>query len=222
MCASAVRCLAHGPRWRNDAVPMTAIAPIIAFVPVAALLTITPGTDTMLVLRTAGLAGAGPAARAALGIALGCLAWGLAVATGLGALLVASPVIFGWVRLLGAVYLGWIGIGLIVRAGRGVPAGMAGAAGTAFRRGLLTNLLNPKIGVFYLTLLPQFLPPGAGAGAGLMLAGIHIVLTLIWFALLIGAAARIAPALADRRLARAIDRACGAVFIGFGVRIALA
>jgi threonine/homoserine/homoserine lactone efflux protein len=196
-------------------------AVLLAFVPVAALLTITPGTDTMLVLRTAGLGDRRAAWLAALGIALGCLAWGGAVAFGLGALLVASPTAFAWLRIVGAAYLGWVGIGLIVRV-RHAAKPHQSAAGTAFRRGLLTNLLNPKVGVFYLTLLPQFLPPGThDAGAGLMLAGIHVVLTLVWFAALIGFAHTLTPVMARPAFARWIDRACGVVFIGFGAKLAL-
>jgi len=200
---------------------MIAAAALIAFVPVAALLTITPGTDTMLVLRTAGLGDWRAAWLAALGIAIGCLVWGAAVAFGLGALLVASPMAFAWLRLAGAVYLGWVGIGLIVRTRR-APQPSEGAARTAFRRGLLTNLLNPKVGVFYLTLLPQFLPPGTrDAGAGLMLAGVHVLLTLVWFAALIGFARSLTPIMARPAFARWIDRVCGVVFIGFGAKLAL-
>ena len=199
---------------------MSGGAAVLAFVPVAALLTITPGTDTMLVLRTAGLGDLRAAWLAALGIALGCLVWGGAVAFGLGALLVASPVAFAWLRIAGAAYLAWIGIGLIVRARKVAQPG-AGASRAAFRRGLLTNLLNPKVGVFYLTLLPQFLPPGAQAGAGLMLAGVHVLLTLVWFAVLIGFARGLVPVLANPAFARWIDRVCGLVFIGFGAKLAL-
>jgi len=200
---------------------MIAAASLWAFVPVAALLTVTPGTDTMLVLRTAGLGGARAAMLAALGIALGCMVWGLVVALGLGTLLVASPIAFGWLRALAALYLGWIGINLIVRLHRG-DTNTPAQSGTAFRRGLLTNLLNPKVGVFYLTLLPQFLPPGtADAGAGLMLATVHVALTLIWFAALIGFARSLAPVMASPAFARWIDRICGAVFIGFGAKLAL-
>ena len=194
---------------------------LIAFVPVAALLTVTPGTDTMLVLRTAGLGGLRTAWLAALGIAIGCLVWGIAVAFGLGALLVASPVAFAWLRVAGAVYLCWVGIGLLARTRQALQPGQA-AVRTAFRRGLLTNLLNPKVGVFYLTLLPQFLPPGTrDAGAGLMLAGIHVMLTLVWFAALIGFARTLAPIMAKPAFARWMDRVCGLVFIGFGAKLVL-
>jgi len=201
---------------------MIGAATLLAFVPVAALLTITPGTDTMLVLRTAGLTGARPAMMAGLGIALGCLAWGLAVALGLGALLVASPVAYGWLRAMAALYLGWIGLTLLLRPHRAGAAGPAPAA-AAFRRGLLTNLLNPKVGVFYITLLPQFLPPGTSdPAAGLMLAGVHVALTLVWFALLIGFARVLAPLLTSPAFARAIDRTCGVVFVAFGLKLAAA
>ena len=184
---------------------MIAGAVLIAFVPVAALLTITPGTDTMLVLRTAGLGGARPAALAALGIALGCMVWGLAVALGLGALLVASPIAFDWLRMAGAAYLAWLGAGLIVRPHHPGRA-LAETSATAF-----------------LTLLPQFLPRGqVDPAAGLMLAGVQVALTLVWFALLIGFARSLAPLITSPAFTRIIDRVCGAVFIGFGLKLALA
>ena len=201
---------------------MIGAATLLAFVPVAALLTVTPGTDTMLVLRTAGIGSTRAATLAALGIALGCLVWGLAVALGLGALLVASPVAFGWLRVVAALYLGWIGVGLLIGPHRAGGAGPA-LAGSAFRRGLLTNLLNPKVGMFYGTLLPQFLPPGSSDPvAGLTLAAIHVALTLVWFALLIGFARSLAPLLHSPAFARGIDRVCGVVFVGFGLKLALA
>jgi threonine/homoserine/homoserine lactone efflux protein len=191
---------------------------LLAFVPVAALLTITPGTDTMLVLRSAGLDGARAAWLAALGIALGCLAWALMVALGLGALIVASPTAYRWLRVAAALYLAWIGIGLILRPRQGLAAN--GSDGPAFRRGLITNLINPKVGVFYLTLLPQFLPPGSGAADAIALAGVHIALSLAWFALLIGFARRLAPLLASPAVIRRIDRLCGVVFVGLGAKLA--
>lgn len=194
---------------------------ILAFVPVALLLTMTPGTDTLLVLRTAGLVGRSAAVRAGLGIALGCLIWGAAVAVGLGALIVASPAAFAVLRGAGAVYLAWIGITLILApSGKARETG-APAARLAFRRGLVTNLVNPKIGVFYLTLLPQFLPQGAPWSAGLVLAAVHVALTLLWFAALIGTTRIIAPWLARATVRRAMDRVSGAVFIGFGAKLAL-
>ncbi len=200
---------------------MIAGSALLAFIPIAALLTITPGTDTLLVLRTASLDSARAAASAGLGIALGCLVWGLVVASGLGALLIASPLIFDWLRIAGAAYLAALGIGLMVGP---QPPGHAARAlpGTAFRRGLLTNVLNPKVGAFYLTFLPQFLPRGTvDPTAGLLLASVHVLLTLVWFAILIGFAQRLSPLMNNRAFTRSIDRVCGVVFIGFGLKLAL-
>lgn len=209
---------------------MTAVPPllasVLAFLPVAALLSITPGADTLLVLRTAGLAGARAAVFAALGVGLGCMGWGLLVALGLGAVLVASPLAFAWLKAAGALYLAWIGMALL-RGGKTPqgpavePARRTGAL-IAFRRGFLTNLLNPKVGVFYLTLLPQFLPQGPGmAMAGLVLAAAHVLVSLLWFAVMIVFAARLAPMLARPAVSRGLDRLCGVVFIGFGAKLAL-
>ncbi|MDE2462755.1 MAG: LysE family transporter [Alphaproteobacteria bacterium] len=203
---------------------MTTAQALAAFTLAAAILTITPGLDTAMVLRTAASEGAGSARRAALGIAPGCLTWGGLVAIGLGALLAASPALFLLLKWVGAAYLAWLGLGLILR-----PHGMAlldagtpRAPDAAFRRGFLTNLLNPKVGVFYLTFLPQFVPDGANAaGFSFLLAAVHVLLSLIWFSVLIFATARISRLLSDPDIARTLDRIAGGVFMGFALRLAL-
>ncbi len=129
-----------------------------------------PGLDTALVLRAAAVEGPKRAALAGLGVVLGCLVWGAAVAAGLGALLAASHTAFTILKWAGAAYLLWLGIGLIAQAARRVRAGSrrGPAAGGDFawmRRGLITNLLNPKVGVFYVSLLPQFTGPGRAGRA---------------------------------------------------------
>ena len=165
---------------------------MLAFVAAASLLTVTPGVDTAIVLRTATLEQRRQAVLAAAGIALGCLAWGVSVSLGLGALLQASELAYTVVKLAGAAYLIWLGSGLLYWPRASFDAGaetmMPSARGQAFWRGLLTNLLNPKVGVFYVTFLPQFVPLGADvAGYSLFLACLHVLLTLAWFAVLIAA-----------------------------------
>ena len=199
---------------------------LIAFTLAAALLTMTPGLDTALVLRTATVDGGRRAWFAAIGICLGCLAWGATVAAGLGVLLAASELAYTLLKYAGAAYLVWLGLKLILSKredfGVAVPAGGGDAAWLWFRRGLLTNLLNPKVGVFYVSFLPQFVPPGSGVAATtLLLAVIHALLGLAWFAALILATRPVATALRRPRTIRWLDRATGSLFLLFAARLAL-
>jgi threonine/homoserine/homoserine lactone efflux protein len=217
---------------------MSDLALLLAFMGAAAALTLTPGVDTALVLRAALVQGRCPAALAALGIGLGCLAWGGCVALGLGALLQASEWAYTALRLAGAAYLVGTGARLLLKprsamsavsaasdegTGEGVcAAGSADEAAEAFRRGLLTNLLNPKVGVFYLSFLPQFVPSGASVAIHTFaLAGIHVALSLAWFAVLIVATAPLQEWLRRPVALRALDRLAGCVFLVFGIRLAV-
>ncbi|HYE27482.1 MAG TPA: LysE family translocator [Allosphingosinicella sp.] len=203
---------------------MSPLAPsLIAFTLAAALLTVTPGLDTALVLRTAAAEGARRALAAALGICLGCLAWGALVAVGLGVLLQASELAYRLLKWAGAAYLLYLGLRLILVQRRAGPAdgGPAPDRSSWFLRGLLTNLLNPKVGAFYVSFLPQFVPAGASVPATtLLLAAIHTALGLLWFLLLIGATRPLARALRSVKLVRALDRLTGGVLIFFGLKLA--
>lgn len=203
---------------------MTAAA-LIAFVLAAGLLTVTPGIDTALVLRTAGVEGARKAALAGLGIALGCLAWGVFVALGLGLLLQASELAYTILRWAGAAYLVWLGVRLIRSPREGLvqdEAEATGGGGAWFWRGLLTNLLNPKVGIFYVSFLPQFIPAGADVqSTTILLAAIHAGLGLAWFGALILATRPIAAALRRPGTVRLLDRLTGGLFLLFGARLAL-
>jgi threonine/homoserine/homoserine lactone efflux protein len=205
---------------------VTVAQALAAYVVAAGLLTLTPGLDTALILRTAAVEGPRRAGLAALGIITGCLVWGAAVALGLGALLAASRLAFEVLRWAGAAYLLWLGLNLVLRPrDRFELSGAAGAGGgdlAWMRRGLLTNLLNPKVGVFYVSFLPQFLPDGAAAGPFIfLLAAIHAALGLAWSAALIAATRPIAGALRKAAVVRWLDRLTGGVFVGFGLRLAL-
>lgn len=208
---------------------MTVVESLLAFTLAASILTVTPGLDTALVLRTAAAGGPGPAGFAAVGIGLGCLAWGAIVSLGLGALLAASAVAFAIVKYVGAAYLVWLGLQLLLWPRSTVAPPQDDAAGVqretraALRRGFLTNMLNPKVGVFYVTFLPQFIPAGASvASYSFLLAFIHVVLGLLWFAALIAATAPMGRFLNRTRVVKTLDRLCGGVFIAFGVKLALA
>ena len=203
---------------------MTAVTTaLIAYTAAAGLLTITPGLDTAMVLRTAAVEGHRTAALAALGIVLGCLAWGAAVALGLGVLLAASSFAYTALKWAGAAYLAWLGIKLILRPRSRFDVGVGGGQqGNWLARGFLNNLLNPKIGVFYVSFLPQFVPAHVAAAPFIfLLAAIHAVLGVIWFTALIAATSPIKRWLARQAVVRWIDRITGAVFIGFGLRLAL-
>lgn len=203
----------------------TLLPSLIAFTLAAALLTVTPGLDTALVLRTAGVEGARRAFSAGLGICLGCLVWGAVVALGLGMLLAASELAYTILKWAGAAYLLWLGVQLILSkrddfASAGAPAAHATSLAW-FSRGLLTNLLNPKVGIFYVSFLPQFVPAGANVPLiTLLLAAIHAALGLAWFALLIAATRPLAGALRRPRVIRTLDRLTGGLFILFGARLA--
>ena len=200
---------------------------VLSFAVVATVLTLTPGLDTALVLRAALAQGRREAAATAGGIVAGLLVWGAAAAVGVSALLTASTVAFDVLRYAGAAYLVWFGARLLLRAARPRPqdalpgTAPARTAWRAARVGLLTNLLNPKVGVFYVALLPQFLPTGSDPLAvGLLLAGVHGAISLLWFALLILLAGVLGRWLRRPRTTRAIDGVTGATLIGFGVRLA--
>ena len=199
-------------------------AALIAFVAAAALLTLTPGLDTAMVLRTAAVEGPRRAAMAALGVICGCLAWGAGVALGLGVLLAASSLAYTALKWAGAAYLAWLGIKLMLRPRSrfDLAASAASGGGGWWGRGLLTNLLNPKVGVFYVSFLPQFVPPHVAAAPFIfLLAAIHAVLGALWFAALIAATSPLQRWLQRQAVVRWLDRVTGAVFVGFGLRLAL-
>jgi threonine/homoserine/homoserine lactone efflux protein len=204
---------------------MTSVyASLIAFTAAASLLTIAPGLDTALVLRTAATRGSRSAALAGLGIATGCFGWAALVALGLGALLAASQLAYTALRWVGAAYLVWTGYQMLRHPSRSFlpPAATPSDQGVAFTTGLLTNLLNPKVGVFYVSFLPQFVPDGvAVAPYILMLGAIHAVLGLIWFTSLILATRPLASFLRRPRVVQTCDRLTGGMFVAFGVGLAL-
>lgn len=206
---------------------MSVVQALAAFSAAAFLLTITPGLDTAIVLRTAAAEGPKRAALAAVGVITGCLVWGAAVALGLGVMLQASTMAFTVIRWAGAAYLVWLGIGLIMKPRErfdlsGPPARRGDGEAAWLRRGFLTNLLNPKVGVFYISFLPQFLPQGVAAGPFIfLLAVIHGAMGLAWFALLIAATRPLTGILLRAPVVRWLDRLTGGVFLAFGVRLAL-
>jgi threonine/homoserine/homoserine lactone efflux protein len=211
---------------REDAHVSFATA-VLSFALVALALTLTPGLDTALVLRSALTRSRREAAATAAGIVTGLFVWGAAAAVGISALLTASHLAYDALRYAGAAYLLWFGLRLVVRAVRGAPvsdpdADVQSSVWRAARQGLVTNLLNPKVGVFYVALLPQFLPAGsAPLGMGLLLAGVHGLISVVWFAVLIVLAAALGRWLRRPATVRAIDGVTGTTLVGFGVKLAL-
>jgi threonine/homoserine/homoserine lactone efflux protein len=197
---------------------------LVAYVAAASLLTITPGLDTALVLRTAAMGSPRRAALAGLGIVTGCLVWAALVALGLGALLAASKLGYAILRWTGAAYLLWVGYKMLRYPRREYVAASESneVQGSAFVTGALTNLLNPKVGVFYVSFLPQFVPSNVSVGPYILLLGaIHALLGLIWFMCLIAATRPIADFLKRPVIVQACDRLTGGVFVAFGLGLAL-
>jgi threonine/homoserine/homoserine lactone efflux protein len=199
---------------------------LLVFLTAAAILTVTPGIDTAMVLRAATIGGRRPAALASLGIACGCLVWGAATSLGLGALLHASEVAYTLVKFAGAAYLVWLGVGLLWKPraslDKALGAPDARDAREAFWRGFLTNLLNPKVGMFYVTFLPQFVPVGASVALNsFMLACLHVMLSLAWFVVLIVTTEPLGKFLRRPRVVTILDRLTGGLFVAFGVKLAI-
>lgn len=202
---------------------------VLSFALLGALLTVTPGLDTALVLRSAVTMGRVPAFATGFGINVGALIWGAAAAVGVSALLTASATAYLILRIVGAAYMLYLGVRMIAGAVRRpgeTPLAEAGprrpTVWNTFGRGLLTNLLNPKIGAFYVAVLPQFIPAGASPlGVGLLLALVHDVEGLVWFTGIITCAQAFRGFLARRQVRRAVDGGTGAALIGFGVKLGL-
>jgi threonine/homoserine/homoserine lactone efflux protein len=171
---------------------------------------------------------------AAVGICFGLLTWGLAASVGLGALLAASQVAYGALRLAGACYLIFLGVKMLLRKRHSAaaindassspvfPGAVSASAPRWFVRGLLTNLLNPKVGVFYITFLPQFIPAGVAViRFSMLLAAIHATEGILWFCLLILATRPLSRWLRRPSVAQTLDRATGTVLVGFGLGLVL-
>ncbi|MFJ2862179.1 LysE family translocator [Kitasatospora sp. NPDC087314] len=196
-----------------------------SFALVVGLLTLTPGLDTALILRTSALGHRRQAWGVVLGIQTGTLVWGTLSSAGVTALLTASQVAYEVLRWGGAAYLVWMGVGML--RSRGTQAMVEdeptdGGFGQGWRRGTLTNLLNPKVGVFYVAVLPQFIPAGAPHfAAGVALTCVHVVEGVLWSTVLVGFAKAVRGWLRRPSARRLMDRVTGAVVVGFGLKLAL-
>jgi threonine/homoserine/homoserine lactone efflux protein len=201
-----------------------ALATLLSFAVCAAVLTITPGADTLLVLTHALQRGRRTALICSLGVNTGLVCWAALTVAGLSALLAASPWAYHCLQLVGALYLLRLGVTGLVRGGAGpfdaTRSAVTHTPRSAFRRGVLTNLLNPKVGGFYVSLLPQFAPPDSrGPSLLLELASVHLVLSLAWLGAIGWVAGRASRALSTATTRR-LETAGSLALLGAGALVA--
>ncbi|GLQ86878.1 LysE family translocator [Dyella flagellata] len=197
-----------------------------AFLLASIALNLTPGLDTFYILTRSGREGHAVGMAAALGINAGCIVHTLAAVLGISAILMTSALAFSVLKYLGAAYLVWIGLRMLLsRGGTRQPTETRGKGlGAAFRQGMLTNVLNPKVALFFLAFLPQFVSMHAThPQIGLLLLGLSFIGTgLAWSTVLALMGARIHRLLTTRpRFGQGMDRLCGTVLLAFGVKLAL-
>lgn len=197
-----------------------------AFLLASIALNLTPGLDTFYILTRSGREGHGVGMAAALGVNAGCIVHTLAAVLGISAILMTSALAFSVLKYLGAAYLVWIGLRMLFSpATTRQPAETRGKGFTAaFRQGMLTNVLNPKVALFFLAFLPQFVSMHAAhPQIGLMLLGLSFIGTgLTWSTVLALMGGRIHRLLMTRsQLGQWMDRLCGTVLVTFGVKLAL-
>jgi threonine/homoserine/homoserine lactone efflux protein len=193
------------------------------------LAAMSPGPDFVIVLRNVMTAGRRAGMACGAGIASGVLAWAVVTSVGIAGLLAASAVAFTVVKLVGAAYLVLLGVQALLAARRGgyeqakEPVGAQAGHGAvaAFRQGLLTNLFNPKVAVFFVALWPQFLPHDATVLDTAVLTAVAAGTSLVWFLTLANVVNALRRFLTASKVRRTIDAVTGTILIGIGVRIAL-
>lgn len=194
---------------------------LAAFTAAAVLVVLLPGPDTLVVVRSIVRGGRHSGIMTALGNLCGLTVWVVAAALGLAAMLKASEVGYDVLRVVGAGYLVWLGIQAWRSRGRVEQVSHRSVLGTGFRAGILTNLLNPKVGVFFVAFLPGFIPKGNPVGpVSLLLGAIFVALTALYWVALLGVARRVSRWMGTPAVRRRIDAATALVFVGFGIRLA--
>jgi threonine/homoserine/homoserine lactone efflux protein len=203
---------------------------LLAFLGVSALVIVTPGQDTALTIRSTLLGGRRAGVLTALGVSTGQTVWTLAACGGITALLLASEPAFLAVKLAGAIYLVFLGAQMLVHALRRSPnpfqlARLGGglAPRTAYRQGVVSNLGNPKMAVFFTSLLPQFAPESGPRFAAFLALGLcFCVMTAMWLTAYAFAVARAKHVFQRPRVRRVVDGLTGAVLVALGLRLASA
>jgi RhtB (resistance to homoserine/threonine) family protein len=203
---------------------------LLVFIGVAAIVIVIPGPDTAVVTKNVLIHGRRTGLGTSLGVSAGLSLWTIAAAVGLASLVRASEVAFTVLKLVGALYLVWLGIQALRAAGQESAAepparrsgGSAMGARGGFRQGFLSDLANPKIGIFFTSLLPQFVSAGRPVLLPfLVLGAIFVAMTVVWLLAYTLAAARAAQTLMRPRVRAALDRVTGVVLIGLGLRLAV-
>lgn len=203
---------------------MTFDSRLAAFIGVAAILTVLPGADMALVTRNVLSLGRRRAMLTVIGICSGCIIHATASALGVSAILATSATAYNVLKAAGATYLGWMGVQSIREARRPAarPVSERPSSGVGpFFQGFLTNVLNPKVAVFYLTFLPQFISPGEPVlRRSLFLAAVHIVMGLIWLTIYAWFVDRLGVVLTRPRVKAWLEGVTGGVLIALGARLA--
>ena len=207
---------------------------LLAFSAAAALLVVLPGPDTLVVIRSMVRGGRRRAAWTAAGGLTGLVVWVSITAMGLSAVLHASHDAYVGLKLAGAAYLVWLGVQSLRSRTLGTPlttGAVTPSTGAPARRprvaegfgaGLSTNLLNPKIGVLFVAMLPGFIPAGESVTTtSLLLGAIYIAETAVYVAALIALSGPVVRWMGNPRVRRRLDRLMGVVFVGFGGHLAL-
>jgi threonine/homoserine/homoserine lactone efflux protein len=198
---------------------------IAGFLAVATLVVVTPGPDMTLVARNTFAGGRISGLATSAGTCSGLFVHATAAALGLSAVLLASSQAFTVVKLAGGAYLIFLGIRAIIGAGRETSFGEGAKAtdpGGAYRQGVLTNVLNPKVAVFFLSLLPQFVDPGPGfTWRLLLLSGLFILMGLLWLTVYTLALHAVGAFVGRPSVKTVIETVTGAVLVTLGLRLAL-
>ena len=202
----------------------------LTFLGISVLVIATPGPDTALTVRNSLVGGRRAGTFTALGVSVGQVLWAIATSLGLVALLLASEPVFQTLKLLGAAYLVFLGVQSLCSAFLHPPTAVSqvpAIAGTtlgdlrAFRQGVVNDLANPKMAVFFASVLPQFAPEGRGMLSALVLLGlVFAALTFLWLALYAAVVARAGAFVRGSRVRRAVEGTAGVALIGLGVRVA--
>ncbi|MGM0768998.1 MAG: LysE family translocator [Pseudomonadota bacterium] len=201
-----------------------------AYLVAITLLTVTPGVDTLLVMRNTGRGGLVDGCVTSAGICSGLFLHATLSALGISILLVETAWAFSVLKWAGACYLVWLGVGSLRQAiGRGRATRMDGSSPAAppvarrqsFREGLLSNVLNPKTALFYMALLPQFVDPSANAFLqSLVLAAVHFLLAMFWQCGLAWVLVRFRGLGGGVRLRRVLNALTGGFFVALGAKLA--
>jgi len=201
-----------------------------AWIAVAVVLIVTPGPDTALIIRNALRAGARSASLSAVGVGVGSAAWAAASIIGVAALLESSDAAFTVFKLAGAAYLVYLGLRTLAgtshpspvsAAGPGAGAAATASGRSAFVQGVLNNLLNPKAGAIFATVMPQFIQPGDSTARLVLMVLCYDAIVIVWLCAYAIVVSKVRRTSAGARVRQVLERVTGTVMVGLGVRLAL-